>query len=612
MAEKIVPDTSVIIEGLVSKKIEDGELKPKIIIFHEAVLGELEHQANQNRETGYIGLEEIKRLRDLAPKYGYTIEHKGQRPDEFAIKMAKSGGVDNLIRELARNEHAMLITADRVQALVAEAKGIIVTFIEFETTPKRLTLEDFFDPTTMSVHLRENVAPFAKRGMPGNWKFEQVRDEPLTQDELKDMAKEIVEEANMRADGFIEMQRKGSTIVQLGNFRIVITKPPLSDGWEITAVRPVKILVMDDYDLSQKLKDRIAKQAEGILIAGAPGNGKSTFAQALAESYAKQGKIVKTVEAPRDLQLSDNITQYAISHGTPQEIRDILLLSRPDYTIFDEMRNTEDFELFADMRLAGVGMIGVVHGTNPIDAIQRFLGKIELGVIPSVIDTVLFIKDGGVSKVFSIKMEVKVPSGMTEADLARPVVTITDFETGKLEYEIYSYGDQTVVIPVKPGTRGSPIHALAAKQIEEEFLAYVDKVAVEIVSDNKCIVYVPSDAIAGIIGKQGSNIERVEKELGLSIEVRELARSQMRQQGKDIGGSGKQRLKYEAHTDKHAILLFLEKRYAHADVDIVVDGDFLLTAKASKKAIIKIKKDNNIGNIIAKAISAGKIVELLA
>jgi len=119
-----------------------------------------------------------------------------------------------------------------------------------------------------------------------------------------------------------------------------------------------------------------------------------------------------------------------------QEIHDILLLSRPDYTIFDEMRNTEDFKLFADMRLSGVGMIGIVHATNPIDAIQRFIGRVEMGVIPQVIDTVVFIKNGQIQKVLSLKMTVKVPSGMTEADLARPVVVVTDFETEKLMFQI--------------------------------------------------------------------------------------------------------------------------------------------------------------------------------
>ena len=300
----------------------------------------------------------------------------------------------------------------------------------------------------MSVHLRENTEPYAKRGLPGKWDFIQLEKKKLKQEFLIDLSKEIVEEAKIRDTGYIEIDRRGSTIIQLGNFRIVITRPPLSDGYEITAVRPIKKLNLEDYKLSEKLRKRLYSQAEGVLIAGAPGEGKSTFTSALAEFYASQNKIVKTIEAPRDLQLSDNITQYAISHSSSQEIHDILLLSRPDYTVFDEMRNIEDFRLFADLRLAGIGLAGVVHATNPVDAIQRFIGKTELGMIPQIVDTVVFIKAGQVHKVLSLKIMVKVPSGMIEEDLARPVVEIRDFETGALEFEIYSYGDQTTIVPV--------------------------------------------------------------------------------------------------------------------------------------------------------------------
>jgi len=41
-----VPDTSVIIEGLVSKKISSGEILPETVIIHEAAISMLEHQAN--------------------------------------------------------------------------------------------------------------------------------------------------------------------------------------------------------------------------------------------------------------------------------------------------------------------------------------------------------------------------------------------------------------------------------------------------------------------------------------------------------------------------------------------------------------------------------------
>ena len=88
------------------------------------------------------------------------------------------------------------------------------------------------------------------------------------------------------------------------------------------------------------------------------------------------------MESPRDLQLPDEITQYSPLEGSMENTADVLLLVRPDYTIYDELRKNTDFNIFADMRLAGVGMIGVVHATRPIDAIQRIASRVELGVIP--------------------------------------------------------------------------------------------------------------------------------------------------------------------------------------------------------------------------------------
>lgn len=45
-------------------------------------------------------------------------------------------------------------------------------------------------------------------------------------------------------------------------------------------------------------------------------------------------------------------------------------------------------------------------------------------------------------------MTVKLPTGMASADLARPVIEIKDFLTDKLMYELYTFGEQVVVIPV--------------------------------------------------------------------------------------------------------------------------------------------------------------------
>ncbi len=598
--EKLVPDTSVIIEGVLSEEIINGSLKPREVLIHEAVLAELESQANKGRETGLAGLEELKKLRLLSEEKGYSLSFKGQRPGEFEIRHAKAGEIDSLIRRLAWEEGAVLVTADKVQAFVAESKGIKVLFYEFDEEEKEVPLNSYFDDNTMSVHLKEGCVAKAKKGTPGSWSFQAITDEPLSREYLRELSKELLEVARMRDDSFVEVEREGSTILQIGNYRIVITRPPFADGYEVTAVRPVKRLSLQDYSLSDALKERLSKHAEGILISGPPGHGKSTFAQALAVHYLNQGKVVKTVEAPRDLVLPEEVTQYSVSHGSSQEIHDILLLSRPDYTIFDEMRNTADFNLFADLRLSGVGMVGVVHATQTIDAIQRFLGRIELGVIPHVVDTVIFIEKGSVSKVYSLSMQVKVPSGMTEADLARPVVVVHDFNTGKLEFEIYSYGEETVVMPVAKDT--SPLLGLASKGVEEEFSKHVNVLGVEVVSGNKAVVYVPRGAKRRLIGRGGENIERLEKRLGLSIDVREEEPSK-KKRGRSVA-------QYVYSIGKNNITFKLDPSLANNTVSVYLDGDFLFSGIVSKKGQLKVTKRNKLGKLLVEALNEGGRVTL--
>ncbi|MCK5282213.1 MAG: Flp pilus assembly complex ATPase component TadA [Nanoarchaeota archaeon] len=598
--ERLVPDTSIIIEGIVSARIKKKEIEVKEVVIHEAVLAELEHQANEERTIGFLGLDEIKRIKELA-----EVTFAGTRPKASEIKYASLGEMDALIRLYAYENECTLITSDSVQAKVAESKGINVIYIEPVSSTKKIMLEKFFDTETMSVHLREEVLPYAKKGIPGKWEFTAIGKKKLSQDEIREIAREIIEECKLRKDGFIEIERKGSTIVQLGKHRIVITKPPFSDGWEITAVRPIKRLELEDYKLSDKLMERIGEQADGILVAGSPGMGKSTFAQALAESYASKEKVVKTVEAPRDLILKDNITQYSISHGDAQEIHDILLLSRPDYTIFDEMRNTSDFQLFADMRLAGVGMVGIVHATKAIDAIQRFLGRVEMGVIPQIIDTVVFIKNGMIDKVLSLAMTVKVPTGMTEADLARPVVVVNDFETGKLEYEIYSYGEQTVVMPVSGNKGKKGAYKLAEERIKREFEKFCSDIDVEVVSDNNCVVKLPKEVISRVIGKGGKTIEGIEDKLGIHIDVGEKESVRKKEDGE------KREIEYRYKIKSNNVAFFLNDEMHDKDVDIYVNDDYLLTAKSGKNAMIKIKKSNKIGRIICDGLNNGERVKLL-
>src|SRR3989338_11655262 len=110
LIERIVPDTSVIIEGLLSDKVQNNEIKANEIIIHEAVIAELEHQANQGKAIGFLGLDEIKRIKALSDKKALKLSFNGTRPRAAEIRYASLGEIDALIRQLAYDEDATLIT----------------------------------------------------------------------------------------------------------------------------------------------------------------------------------------------------------------------------------------------------------------------------------------------------------------------------------------------------------------------------------------------------------------------------------------------------------------------------------------------------------------------
>ena len=600
----IIPDTSAVIIGAVSKIIEKENLDYPEIIVPEAVVCELEHQANADRREGINGLNELQKLQQLQEEGEISVSFKGKRPTNYDIKYAKSGEIDALIRDLARSEFGTLLTNDKVQAETTKAQGIPDYYYEQKYIEKTLTISKFFDDETMSVHLKENVCPMAKKGTPGHIKFIKLSDEVFNHSMLQELIDEIIDKARSDSKTYLESVKEGSFVVQSREYRISIARPPFSEAIEITAVRPVADINLDEYHLSSKLMDRINNNAEGILISGSPGAGKSTFVQAIAKYYSgKLNKIVKTMESPRDLQLPDEITQYAPLEGSMENTADVLLLVRPDYTIYDELRKNHDFNIFADMRLAGVGMIGVVHATRPIDAIQRISSRVELGVIPSIVDTSIYIEDGEVKSVYETKMTVKVPSGMKEADLARPVIEVRDFETGELKNEIYTYGEQTIVMDLdlvnSPSNSEdkSSVDIIAEKEILrriKRFLPKKAKVDVEVISPERANIYIPDDLVPKIIGKNGKRIAEIEEKIGISLGVEVIEDSY-----------DKTPFEIDIIHTKKQLILDLGRENGRSNFDILIGGEYLLTATTSKKGEIRIRKGIDLSDYIIEAIEMG-------
>ena len=151
----LVPDTSVLIDGRITSMIKAGEYKGATIIVPEAVIAELEAQANNGREIGFSGLNELQSLCKMAEEKIIELKFSGIRPSLEQVKLASGGEIDAMIRGIAIENSARFITSDNVQAEVARAKGLDVIYLKPQITDfGPLAIDQFFDEHTIAVHLK--------------------------------------------------------------------------------------------------------------------------------------------------------------------------------------------------------------------------------------------------------------------------------------------------------------------------------------------------------------------------------------------------------------------------------------------------------------------------
>lgn len=434
MRDRVVIDTNVLIDGIPKELLE--RLSGKEILIPRVIILELKHMLDTDKyQKARDGFRELEKLR---VNVGFRVVEED--PKIGLGEKIRSEVVDRIIVEMAKRENATILTKDQGIYYVAKTEGVDVERVE--TNVDISILDKLFDENTMSVHIKRDMI-YRKVGDPSEWRLERI-DVKLDPDILIGSIENYV-----RSLGYqYEINQNYLKIIQLGRYRIVITTYPLSDSSEITVVRSIRRMELSDYSISNRLLERLNLSA-GLLIAGAPGSGKSTFAAALTNYYSSRSRIVKTIEQPRDMIVNSSVTQYSKNSVDLNSLRDILLLVRPDHVVFDEIRTPEDFQFYSDLRLAGIGMVGVVHANRSIDAIHRFVNRLELGLLPHVVDTVIFIDRGKIDEIYSLSLTVRVPTGIQERDLARPVVEIRDFETGRLMYEIYKFSDEVVLMEIE-------------------------------------------------------------------------------------------------------------------------------------------------------------------
>ena len=390
------------------------------------------------------------------------------------------------------------------------------------------------DLTVSTVFLKADCPPRVKRGHITELEVVELEVEAFSSSVIEEMSQSLEitleQHSDTRSDCFVEIDRHGCKVIQVGDLRVTISWPPFSDGWEMIVVRPVAQPDLDDYDLDENLLKLIADlQNQGTLVSGMPGSGKSTLASAIARWLDSEGAVVKTMESPRDLQLPQRVTQYAPlaeddrSRGSMELTADILFLARPDFIVYDEVRKTKDFEVFGDCRLAGLGLLGVTHSASALEAIQRMIGRVELGILAQILTTVIHVEKGKIGEVLQLAMAVKAPSGM-QSDLARPVIQVKRYPDGKVLNEIFSFGEQICIVDADGQASGdemSPMQLLASAQLKdrlsEDFGIRIHHVKF---SGGSVEVYVDDSAIGVLVGQGGSTVKGLEEQYEVKVSIK--------------------------------------------------------------------------------------------
>lgn len=613
----IVPDTSVVIDGRITSLIKSGEYHGATIVIPEPVLAELEAQANQGREIGFSGLTEIQELWKMANEGIIELKFAGERPGLDQVKLASGGEIDALIRKVAIEYNAKFVTSDIVQAEVAKAKGLDVLYIKPQVGDfSPLGIDQFFDEETHAVFLKERVPPMVRKGTLKEMKLVTVRDAPMTEYELRALAQEILERAKRDPDGFIEMEKRGITVVQIGSLRISIARRPFSDGMEITAIRPTGKVSLENYRKSGLLKKLLLGPRRGLLIAGPPGSGKTTLAQGLATFLMDQGLVVKTMEAPRDLQVPDQITQYTSLEGSMENTADVLMLVRPDYIVFDELRKDEHFGIFADMRLAGMGLVGVVHAMKVQDALQRLLSRVDFGTLPLVLNTIIFVAGGDIAEIYELEMTIKVPTGLPDERHIKPVILVKEYETGTVLAEAFKYEGETIVVTVpkqeeapRPQPRMEERFSwkISEKEIQREIGRYTTgPIEVRMLTDNKAVVYIEDRDVPAAIGKGGKNVSAIVSKLGIGIDIRprsELEVQETKEEIQEMEGG------IRIRTDRRHLAI-IAPEFRSKIVDVFAGKEYLFTATVNDTGEIQLSRNSTIAQELIRRTGAGENIRL--
>jgi ATPase len=195
-----------------------------------------------------------------------------------------------------------------------------------------------------------------------------------------------------------------------------------------------------------------------------------------------------------------------------------------------------------------------------------------------------------------------VPTGMQEADLARPLVEVRDFNTGEIQYEIYTFGEENVVVPtadlnknIKPN---ETIRKLAESKIRDVVRRFDSDAEINILSENRVQIKVNKEVVPLIIGRGGSTVSELEKMLGIKIDVEAKTPALGNEINFNISEAGS------------SVTILIGQDEIGKNVNIYIDDEFIFTSQVGKKSRIKIDKRSENGKRIINAILANHKIRI--
>jgi ATPase len=278
------------------------------------------------------------------------------------------------------------------------------------------------------------------------------------------------------------------------------------------------------------------------------------------------------------------------------------------------------------MRLAGIGMVGVVHAIGAHDALQRFSDRVDFGVLPQIVNTIIFVDKGEILKVYDVEFTIKVPEGMAGEMHLRPVTMVRNYETGDLAFEIFKYEGETIVISAP--SQQAPVTTvlkvptdekvdentgwkITEREIQREIGRYTDgAVDVRMLSDSKAVVYIDDKDVPAAIGKGGKNIAAIVNKVGIGIDIRPRSEAEKPQpaqaQGEEelqLGGGIKIRV------DKKQLAI-ISPEQAGKIVDVFAGKEYLFTATVNETGEIHLGKNSTIAQEMLKRYNQGDLIKL--